>query len=71
MFHIDKSPKEPQQAASTKPSPGAPYPVYMYGNPYGGSVLYPAPIVYPPVTPCQGPDGKQLPPLQYPGNNTA
>ncbi|XP_022338134.2 uncharacterized protein LOC111133771 isoform X2 [Crassostrea virginica] len=64
---LHDSPKEPQQAASTKPSPGAPYPVYMYGNPYGGSVLYPAPIVYPPVTPCQGPDGKQLPPLQYPG----
>ncbi|XP_055995413.1 tax1-binding protein 1 homolog isoform X2 [Ostrea edulis] len=52
---------------SIKSPPGAPYPVYMYGNPYPGSILYPAPIVYPPVSPCQGPDGKPLPPLRYPG----
>ncbi|XP_061178289.1 tax1-binding protein 1 homolog B-like isoform X2 [Saccostrea echinata] len=61
-----ESPSETQMRPPFKCPPGAPYPVYMYGNPYPGSLLYPAPIVYPQVSQCQGPDGKPLAPLKYP-----
>lgn len=64
-----ESPKESHQNTVVKPlHNGTPYPLYMYGNPYHGSVLYPAPIVYPPMPQCQGPEGKPLPPLRYPDN---
>uniref|UniRef100_K1PEY6 Tax1-binding protein 1-like protein B n=1 Tax=Magallana gigas TaxID=29159 RepID=K1PEY6_MAGGI len=66
---LHDSPKESHQNTAVKPPhSGTPYPLYMYGNPYHGPVLYPAPIVYPPMSPCQGPDGKPLPPLRYPDN---
>lgn len=67
-YFVLQSPKESHQNTAVKPPhSGTPYPLYMYGNPYHGPVLYPAPIVYPPMSPCQGPDGKPLPPLRYPG----